>query len=84
MTHTFVFLIGFTWGLVILALLKYIFKKPINVYIGTDVPIKQETPSKPLFKRDKPIPETDEQRRQRILDENVENYDGTNHRQVKI
>lgn len=37
-----------------------------------------------LFKKDKPIPETEEERRQRILNENVENYIGNGKGQVKL
>jgi hypothetical protein len=74
------FLIGFTWGLGILALLKYLYKKPINIY--KDIPVRQEIPTKP--KHNKPIAETDEQRRQRILNENIENYDGSPKGQIKL
>lgn len=81
--HAIAFLIGFTWGLVILALLKFLFRKPINLYIGADIPIKQEAPSKPLFKPKEPK-ETEEQRKQRMINENVENYDGTGKGQKKI
>lgn len=37
-----------------------------------------------LFKRDKPIPETEEERKQRTLDENIEKYDGTGKGQVRL
>lgn len=46
-----------------------------------------ETPHKPLLKpifKPKEPPETEEQRRQRILDENIENYDGTPKGQIKL
>jgi ABC-type amino acid transport system permease subunit len=81
--HALAFLIGFTWGLVIMALIKYLRIKPVNIYIGKDIPVVQETPRKPIFKPKEPK-ETEEQRKQRILLENIERYDGTGKGQVKI
>jgi hypothetical protein len=54
-----------------------------DLSVGTHTPQAAKTPSKPLFKPKEPK-ETEEQRRQRILDENIENYDGTGKGQVKI
>lgn len=76
-------MLGFTWALIVFALIKYLRINPVNVYIGSDIPVRQETPSKPLFKPKEPE-ETEEQRRERILLENVENYDGTPKGQIKL
>jgi hypothetical protein len=43
-----------------------------------------KAPPKPTFNPSKPTKETDEQRRERILLENIEAYDGTSKGQVKI
>jgi hypothetical protein len=51
------------------------------IYASKDIPIM---PPKPVFKHDKPIKETEEQRRQRILNENIENYDGSPKGQIKL
>lgn len=82
MSNVIAFFLGITWGLVILALIKYLRIKPVNIYIGRDIPIECET--KPKIHKDKPIPETEEERRQRILNENVENYIGNGKNQVKL
>lgn len=54
-----------------------------DLSVGTHTPQTVKTPSKPLFKPKDP-PETEEQRRQRILDENVDNYMGNGKGQIKI
>lgn len=46
--------------------------------------IEIKPPSKPLFKRDKPITETPEQIRERTILENLEAYDGTGKGQIKV
>ena len=50
------------------------------ILISRDKPIPKP---KPLFKP-KETPETEEEKKLRILNENIENYDGTGRGQVKI
>lgn len=54
------------------------------IYEGIEALRPEEKPIKPKITASKPIKETEEQRRQRILDENVENYDGTGKGQIKL
>ncbi len=55
----------------------------IDKRVGTNTQPIQKSPSKPLFKP-KETPETAEEKRQRILNENIDNYNGTKEGQTRI
>ncbi len=55
----------------------------IDKRVGTNTQPIQKSPSKPLFKP-KETPETAEEKRQRILSENIDNYNGTKEGQTRI
>ena len=55
----------------------------IDKRVGTNTQPIQKSQSKPLFKP-KETPETAEEKRQRILSENIDNYNGTKEGQTRI
>ncbi len=55
----------------------------IDKRVDTNTQPTQKSPSKPLFKP-KETPETAEEKRQRILSENIDNYNGTKEGQTRI
>ena len=55
----------------------------IDKRVGTNTQPIPKIPSKPLFKP-KETPETAEEKRQRILSENIDNYNGTKEGQTRI
>ncbi len=55
----------------------------IDKRVGTNTQPIQKSPSKPLFKPNE-TPETAEEKRQRILSENIDNYNGTKEGQTRI
>ena len=55
----------------------------IDKRVGTNTQPIPKSPSKPLFKP-KETPETAEEKRQRILSENIDNYNGTKEGQTRI
>jgi hypothetical protein len=72
---------------VIILLALLIIQSAFLIYVGLAI-LRHQEPGKPPLKLNlmphKPVKETDEQRRERVLLENIEAYDGTSKGQVKI
>ena len=71
-------IIDFLQALVLLLIVLWLIKIDRQI-----VPKEEPKPHKPLFKPKDPK-ETEEEKRQRILSENIDNYNGTKEGQTRI